>query len=127
MAAINPVFPRHRKASTVGSVWVIKQIRNELLLKIHKLYRLPDLCSLWDQTKCLNERYDLFTTGHLCVNLIGQEKEKKYFATFTDWSMDVTEEGVKAAENLWPEMEAAGALNMRIVKTDDTVTRSMTM
>ncbi|MAA56834.1 MAG: hypothetical protein CML52_05270 [Rhodobacteraceae bacterium] len=49
------------------------------------------------------------------------------FATFTDWSMDVPEEGVKTASEIWPEMQAAGALSMRIVKTDDTGARSMTM
>ena len=49
------------------------------------------------------------------------------FATFTDWSMDNPEEGVKTAEEIWPEMKAAGAINMRIVKTDDTGARSMTM
>jgi hypothetical protein len=49
------------------------------------------------------------------------------FATFTDWSMDVPEEGVKTASEIWPEMQAAGALRMRIVKTDDTGARSMTM
>ena len=49
------------------------------------------------------------------------------FATFTDWSMDVPEEGVKTAEEMWPEIQAAGALSMRIVKTDDTGARSMTM
>ena len=45
------------------------------------------------------------------------------FATFTDWSMDVPEEGVKTAEEMWPEIQAAGALTMRIVKTDDTGAR----
>ena len=49
------------------------------------------------------------------------------FATFTDWSMDVPEEGVKTAEEMWPEIQAAGALSMRIVKTDDTGVCSMTM
>ena len=49
------------------------------------------------------------------------------FVTFTDWSMDVPEEGVKTASEIWPEMQAAGALSMRIVKTDDTGARSMTM
>ena len=49
------------------------------------------------------------------------------FATFTDWSMDVPEEGVKTAEEMWPEIQAAGALSMRIVKIDDTGARSMTM
>ena len=49
------------------------------------------------------------------------------FATFTDWSMDVPEEGVKTASEIWPEMQAAGALSMCIVKTDDTGARSMTM
>tara|TARA_B100001173_G_C15885989_1_gene503512 strand:+ start:98 stop:367 length:270 start_codon:yes stop_codon:yes gene_type:complete len=49
------------------------------------------------------------------------------FATFTDWSMDNPEEGVKAADKLWPEMKAAGAINMRVVKTGDTGARSMTM
>ena len=49
------------------------------------------------------------------------------FATFTDWSMDNPEEGVRTAEEIWPEMKAAGAINMRIVKTDDTGARSMTM
>ena len=49
------------------------------------------------------------------------------FATFTDWSMDVPEEGVKTAEEMWPEIQAAGALSMHIVKTDDTGARSMTM
>ena len=49
------------------------------------------------------------------------------FATFTDWSMDVPEEGVKTASEIWPEMQAAGAVSMRIVKTDDTGARSMTM
>lgn len=39
------------------------------------------------------------------------------FVTFTDWSMDVPEEGVKTAEEMWPEMQAAGAISMRIVKT----------
>ena len=37
------------------------------------------------------------------------------FATFTDWSMDVPEEGVKTAEEMWPEIQAAGALSMRTV------------
>ena len=49
------------------------------------------------------------------------------FATFTDWSMDIPEEGIKTAEEIWPEMKAAGAINMRIVKTDDTGARCMTM
>ena len=49
------------------------------------------------------------------------------FATFTDWSMDNPEEGVKTAKEMWPEMKAAGAINLRIVKTDDTGARSMTM
>ena len=49
------------------------------------------------------------------------------FATFTDWSMDNPEEGVKTAAEIWPEMKAAGAINMRIVKTDETGARSMTM
>ena len=49
------------------------------------------------------------------------------FATFTDWSMVVPEEGVKAAEEMWPEIQAAGALSMRIVKTDDTGARSMNL
>ena len=49
------------------------------------------------------------------------------FATFTDWSMDVPEEGVKTAEEMWPEIQAAGALSMRIVKIDDTGARSMTI
>ena len=49
------------------------------------------------------------------------------FATFTDWSMDIPEEGIKTASEIWPEMQAAGALSMRIVKTDDTGARSMTM
>ena len=31
------------------------------------------------------------------------------------------------AEEIWPEMKAAGAINMCIVKTDDTGARSMTM
>ena len=39
------------------------------------------------------------------------------FVTFTDWSMDVPEEGVKTAEEMWPEIQAAGAISMRIVKT----------
>jgi hypothetical protein len=49
------------------------------------------------------------------------------FATFTDWSMDVPEESIKTASEIWPEMQAAGALSMRIVKTDDTGARSTTM
>ena len=49
------------------------------------------------------------------------------FATFTDWSMDNPEESVKKAQEMWPEIKAAGAVNMRVVKTDDTGARSMTM
>ena len=49
------------------------------------------------------------------------------FATFTDWSMDNPEENVKKDQEMWPEMKAAGAVNMRVVKTDDTGARSMTM
>ena len=49
------------------------------------------------------------------------------FATFTDWAMDKPEESVKTAQEMWPEMKAAGAVNMRVVKTDDIGVRSMTM
>jgi len=49
------------------------------------------------------------------------------FATFTDWNMDNPEEGVEVAKSLWPKMKAAGALSFRIVKTDDTGARSMTI
>ena len=49
------------------------------------------------------------------------------FATFTDWSMDNPEKGAKTAKQLCPDMKAAGALNMCVVKTDDTGARSMTM
>ena len=49
------------------------------------------------------------------------------FATFTDWLMDNPEESVKKAQEMWPEMKALGAVNMRVVKTDDTGARSMTI
>ena len=49
------------------------------------------------------------------------------FATFTDWSMDDPEEGSKTAKAMWPDMKAVGAISMRLVKTDDTGARSVTM
>ena len=49
------------------------------------------------------------------------------FVTFTDWSMEDPEEFAETAKEIWPSMKAAGALSMRIVKTDDTGARSMTM
>jgi hypothetical protein len=49
------------------------------------------------------------------------------FATFTDWSMADPEEFSKTAKEIWPSMKAAGALSMRIVKTNDRGARTMTI
>ena len=49
------------------------------------------------------------------------------FATFTDWSMEDPEEFAETAKETWLSMKAAGALSMRIVKTNDKCARSMTM
>ena len=43
---------------------IVIEILNELLLELHQLDRLTDLCAFWDFAIRLNERYDLFTTGH---------------------------------------------------------------
>ena len=53
--------------------------------------------------------------------------EKLMFATFTDWTLDDPKTFAENAEELWPSMKEAGAVNMRIVQTSDKGVRTMTM
>ena len=45
-------------------MWVIIDIQNELLLRLHQLNGLIDLGTLWDFAVRLDEGSDFFTTGH---------------------------------------------------------------
>ena len=49
------------------------------------------------------------------------------FATFTDWSVDDPREFAENANQIWPSIKEAGALNMRIVQTDEKSARTMTI
>jgi len=56
-------------------MWVIIDIQNELLLKLHQLNGLIDLRALWDFAIRLNEGTNLFAACHLmilsnCVNRV---------------------------------------------------------
>ena len=46
-------------------MWVIIDIQNELLLKLHQLNGLTNLSTFWDFAIRLNEGDDFFTTGHV--------------------------------------------------------------
>jgi len=45
-------------------MWVIIDIQNELLLRLHQLNGLIDLGTLWDFVLRLDEGSDFFTTVH---------------------------------------------------------------
>ena len=50
-------------------MWVIIDIQNELLLKLHQLNGLIDLGTLWDFAVRLNEGTNLFAAFHNNVTL----------------------------------------------------------
>jgi len=50
------------------------------------------------------------------------------FTTFTDWEFDRNvENAIKNAKNLWLEMKAAGAINIRATVTGPNSIRTMTL
>ena len=50
------------------------------------------------------------------------------FTTFTDWEFDRNvENAIENAKNFWPEMKAAGAMNMRATVTGPNSIRTMTL
>ena len=55
----------------------------------------------------------------ICVLTSQLKKEKLMFATFTDWTLDEPKTFAESAQELWPSMKEAGAVNMRIVQTSD--------
>jgi hypothetical protein len=75
------ILSGNAEIGTAGAMRVVIDVQNKLLLELHQLHRLTNLCAFWYFAISLDKGANFLASRHLCVNLILQQRRLAWLHT----------------------------------------------